>query len=56
MFRNLFRKKKNIDVIAKRELRANFDVIQSLKEYDQGKKTISTDRVSGRMQDLQTSQ
>jgi hypothetical protein len=61
MLKKLFTKKdknsnKNINKIAEKELRENFSAIKSLKDYDQGKKQISTNRVADRLQDLQTTQ
>jgi hypothetical protein len=57
MFKKLFAKKnKNINKIAEKELRENLSVLKSLKDYDQGKKEISTNRVADRMHDLQATQ
>lgn len=61
MFKNFFTKKdktekKDINKIAEKELRENFSVLESLKDYDQGKKDISTNRVADRLRDLQTTQ
>lgn len=57
MFTGFWKKRNNnINKIAKKELRENLSVLESLKDYDQGKKEISTTKVADRMRDLQTTQ
>lgn len=56
-FKKLFGRKltsnnKVLDV-AKSELEKNIEAIKSLRDYDEGKKDISTDDIERRMRDLQ---
>ena len=43
----------DIKVIAKQQLDENRGVFESLKEYDEGKKDISTTNVKSHLRDLQ---
>ena len=55
MFNFLKRKKnKNIEEIAKQELEENRGVFESFRDYDEGKKDISTDNVEERFTRVQT--
>lgn len=53
-----FLKQKNNDrrfkAIAKKQLRANKDVLRSLRDYDEGKKKISTVNVKRHLSNIQT--
>lgn len=42
-------KKQDIEKIAEKELRENFDVIESLRKYDRGEKNISTAELKRRL-------
>lgn len=46
---NFFRRKKNIDEVVKRKLKENIGVINSLRDYDEGKKDISTTQLEQRL-------
>ncbi|MBX2866445.1 hypothetical protein KTR10_00575 [Candidatus Kaiserbacteria bacterium] len=52
---NFLKRKKNITQIAERQLKENKQVIESLRDYDEGKKVISTDNVADRLSNVQTS-
>jgi len=41
--------KKNLEVVVARQLKENIKAIESLRDYDAGKKEISTDRVESSM-------
>jgi len=45
---------KDVSKIAERELSENKKVIESLRDYDEGKKDISTDEVRGRIPRVRT--
>lgn len=51
-----FLKKKNTDIrkVAEKQLSENVLVIKSLRDYDTGKKDISTADIERRMSDIQT--
>jgi hypothetical protein len=50
MFRFLQKNKKaNIEKVAKKQLKKNVRVIESLRDYDQGKKDISTANIERRL-------
>lgn len=48
-----FRKKKNsLEKVAEQKLRENADVIKSLRDYDEGKKDISTRNIERRLPNI----
>ncbi len=58
MIREIFKKLINRDdfkAVAKKELNANKAVIESLRDYDQGKKEISTINVRKHLPNIRTS-
>jgi hypothetical protein len=40
-----FKKKNHINVITRKQIKKNEKVLRSLKEHDEGKKTISTSNI-----------
>jgi hypothetical protein len=58
MFRFFNKQKKNnkdFQTVAKRQLKANETVLKSLRDYDEGKKEISTANVRKHLQHIQAS-
>lgn len=47
--------KKNFNSVAKKQLRENREVLKSLREYDEGKKEISTANVRKHLQCIRPS-
>jgi hypothetical protein len=47
-----WRKGKDIRKVAERQLEENMSVIKSLRDYDQGKKDISTTNIERRLPDI----
>lgn len=56
MFKFFFLKKnkKDFESIAEKQLVKNTTVLESLRDYDEGKKEISTTNVRKRLQNIQT--
>lgn len=52
---NFLRKNKKVKDVAKEQLEKNRAVIESLRDYDEGKKDISTTHIKERLRDLQSS-
>lgn len=52
----LFKKNINKDLksVAEKELKENIEVFESLRDYDQGKKDISTSKIERNLRDLET--
>jgi len=45
-------KKKGFDAVVEEQLAENISVLESLRDYDEGKKEISTDNVKARLSDM----
>lgn len=54
--KNLFRKKDSSDIkeVAEKQLQENIGVIKSLRDYDEGRKEISTTNIETRLPDIRT--
>ncbi len=58
MFKDLINKltnKSDFKAVAEKEMNANKAVLESLRDYDQGKKDISTADVKKHLRDIRTS-
>ncbi|MCA9355441.1 hypothetical protein KC865_02720 [Candidatus Kaiserbacteria bacterium] len=53
-FRKKDKEESEVKVIAEEQLEKNREVFESLKEYDEGKKEISTTNVKAHLRDIQT--
>lgn len=53
-FLKLKKNKEDFTSVAKKQLRENMSVLESLRDYDEGKKQISTTNVKKHMRNIQT--
>jgi len=53
-FLGLKKNRKDFNSVAKKQLSKNKGVLESLRDYDEGKKKISTTNVRKRMPDIRT--
>ena len=52
MFTFIFKKQKDLKEVAEKQLRENISSIISLRDYDEGKKDISTSDIERRLPDI----